>query len=357
VFGASRYRPCAAEGQRLLAHELAHTIQQFDASLRSPATVEISNPGDPSEREAEAVAKAVAAGEHFQTTLHETAMLSRAEGAQSKGEPERDPSVPSAADPKSRGGEVQSSSASATATPTDVFCSPKPVSRADFLKERPGHFEELGHTPLDTNGQSVPEVHVSSKGRVEQVSVVLREIPIRSIYVQTGYFEDPNQFSHADPKGLCEGGKKRLKYHITDDGAQQLREGEQEHCNDYKYAFDTSLDVYAKAVNRLAKSQKRFASRDKAERLLEEETGVHPKNWLDVFSRLIQKSRQRDEKRWHTPKRTDFNTLYSSDCESITVLINSSSLPEVGKHPPAEIIHDGGQSPASPIPSSEPLRR
>jgi Domain of unknown function (DUF4157) len=61
VFGAGRYAPGTAAGQRLLAHELAHVVQQ-----REPATgsggLFLDSPGTASEREAEAVSRAVASG-------------------------------------------------------------------------------------------------------------------------------------------------------------------------------------------------------------------------------------------------------------------------------------------------------
>ena len=61
VFGSGAYAPHAREGQRLIAHELTHTVQQRDGRhLQRSGTV--SRPGDPHEREAVAVSNAVMAG-------------------------------------------------------------------------------------------------------------------------------------------------------------------------------------------------------------------------------------------------------------------------------------------------------
>jgi hypothetical protein len=61
VFGAGQYAPDHRAGQHLLAHELAHTVQQRDhRHVQRAGTV--SRPSDPHEREAEAVATAVIAG-------------------------------------------------------------------------------------------------------------------------------------------------------------------------------------------------------------------------------------------------------------------------------------------------------
>jgi outer membrane protein OmpA-like peptidoglycan-associated protein len=66
VFGAGRYAPEMAEGRKLLAHELAHVIQQKAAAggaARPTATSpETRDPFDPSEREADAIADRITRG-------------------------------------------------------------------------------------------------------------------------------------------------------------------------------------------------------------------------------------------------------------------------------------------------------
>lgn len=57
-FGAGEYKPGTSGGNELIAHEVAHVIQQRGAPMGGPLTV--SQPGDALEREAEAVARGVA---------------------------------------------------------------------------------------------------------------------------------------------------------------------------------------------------------------------------------------------------------------------------------------------------------
>lgn len=59
VFATGKYDPRTASGRRLLAHELAHVVQQRAASEVGHG---ISHPGDTSEREADAAANAVVSG-------------------------------------------------------------------------------------------------------------------------------------------------------------------------------------------------------------------------------------------------------------------------------------------------------
>jgi Domain of unknown function (DUF4157) len=56
-FAKGEYSPGSADGDKLIAHELAHTVQQRNAPQGGPLTV--SQPGDALEREADAVADAI----------------------------------------------------------------------------------------------------------------------------------------------------------------------------------------------------------------------------------------------------------------------------------------------------------
>ena len=65
VFGAGQYAPGIREGQRLLAHELTHTIQQGGGVARSPITLPVTFPEDSTEREAEQAADMATVGRVF----------------------------------------------------------------------------------------------------------------------------------------------------------------------------------------------------------------------------------------------------------------------------------------------------
>jgi hypothetical protein len=57
-FARSQYRPGTAAGERLLAHELTHVVQQRGAPTSGPLTV--TEPGDRFESEAERTADGAA---------------------------------------------------------------------------------------------------------------------------------------------------------------------------------------------------------------------------------------------------------------------------------------------------------
>ena len=62
VFGAGKYAPGSAGGQRLLAHELAHVVQQSGGGSALQASLEIGPVDAPEEREADLAAAAVLRG-------------------------------------------------------------------------------------------------------------------------------------------------------------------------------------------------------------------------------------------------------------------------------------------------------
>jgi len=65
VFGSGRYQPDTPDGQRMLAHELTHVVQQRSGPVAGTPTeggISVSDPGDPFERAAESNADRIMSG-------------------------------------------------------------------------------------------------------------------------------------------------------------------------------------------------------------------------------------------------------------------------------------------------------
>jgi hypothetical protein len=62
VFGAGQYAPRTSGGQKLIAHELAHTIQQGAHAQAHQHTLEATSPSDAAEQEAASASEAVTRG-------------------------------------------------------------------------------------------------------------------------------------------------------------------------------------------------------------------------------------------------------------------------------------------------------
>jgi hypothetical protein len=61
-FSQGAYQPGTREGDRLIAHELVHTVQQGPEAVSPQYKLEVSEPGDAAELEADRIADAVVAG-------------------------------------------------------------------------------------------------------------------------------------------------------------------------------------------------------------------------------------------------------------------------------------------------------
>jgi hypothetical protein len=61
-FGEGQFDPGSADGMHLIAHEVAHTVQQHGQPARRQNKLEVSTPGDPNELEADVAADAMVAG-------------------------------------------------------------------------------------------------------------------------------------------------------------------------------------------------------------------------------------------------------------------------------------------------------
>jgi uncharacterized protein DUF4157 len=77
-FGAGRYQPTTTGGQRLLAHELTHTMQQWNGPVAAArAGLSVSQPSEPQELEAEAVANRVVSGDFVNRTAMQSSSAAR----------------------------------------------------------------------------------------------------------------------------------------------------------------------------------------------------------------------------------------------------------------------------------------
>jgi len=77
VFGAGRYAPQTGEGKGLLAHELTHVVQQSSEMQLLPATLEITDPADTAERNAQDTANSIVQGQSITPALRGSIKIAR----------------------------------------------------------------------------------------------------------------------------------------------------------------------------------------------------------------------------------------------------------------------------------------
>jgi hypothetical protein len=301
VFATGRYASGTPSGQRLLAHELIHVLQQ------QPQVARQEHPLDP------------------------------------------DPPAPQPHDAPQADKAGEASAAGST--PVTSNCVPTGFSRADFLKNG-GTTAEFGLTTLTVSDATFPALDLVRKGKGVQVQATTAALPkISSIFTQAGVFDEGEATVLGDG-GDCPSGKYPLRWVITAGGAQKIQEGEQEHCNDFNLAFDLSLGKYRDAINQLAAKKKIFANEAAVKKDLRRIVGFEFDDLFTVFACLARKSLVRDRNDWHKPVPTTRPPSFQNDCKFARAIVSENSLRRIGLHDSAEIVKDCGESP--PVTKKKP---
>lgn len=357
IFGQGQFTPHTEKGQHLLAHELAHTLQQNTAG--APLTVstdslEVGRQSDPAEREADAVARSVLAGVAKPVSVSvkgEGAALRRDEDGGTEAGKEEEPPKEAGGEkekpPAGPGGDVGTGAGTGTGSPTAAACAPKALLRADYLKESGTTTNDFGLTIL-SGTVSGPVVHTSktAKGLVLDPTDA-KMPPLASVYTGPDKFIEGEAFSIGEDVECTSGKKYPLQWTILPAGAQKIKEGELEHCRDFEHAFAISLRRYADVVNDLSAKKKVFSSQKAAEKYVTGLVGPEPDTWLDVYTCLSKKTKDRDTMQWHTPRPLKKPPRLDDDCKFARAIIHGASLPEVDptKHPTPDVINGCGEGP------------
>ena len=334
AFASGRYAPATLQGRRLIAHELAHTIQQGDGV--SPERGGLLARQGASAGQAAPVAPPVAETEDpFKTTG-----LSQEYGRKSSwgwGAPETN----------------------------NVYqeCKIAPLKRDKFKafvnslpreprgrKKPPNAEEVLGITSFNPGNAKAPEINpvtVQDNGKtVYKLKPTHAEMPpIRSAYTDQddyveGFFQDITEECKSQRIRLGTS-KFPIHWEMTGDGAKKTMEAEQEHCNDIRAAFDLTLGLYASAINNLAASERTYSKPEQVTKEGVRAAGVNPDDMIYNFADMAAKTRLRDDSEWHTaqpigdPARKD--RPRKSGCEYF-YKIDTASWPDVGPHKSSEVM-------------------
>ena len=154
----------------------------------------------------------------------------------------------------------------------------------------------------------------------------------------SGFDEDTRQCNNPDCVSLRRGrtSKDPLHWIITPGGAQKIEQGEREHCEDYRTAFELTLALYASVINNLAAAERVYRTEKQATDEATRQVGVQPPDMVDRFLDMGEKTRMRDDIGWHSandnlPKGDKHSQTCSLEngCRSLEI-IDEKSLPDVG---------------------------
>jgi hypothetical protein len=361
VFAVGQYAPMTDAGRRLLAHELAHTIQQSDSAPGPPHVLEVSGSEDPLEAKADQAAQLFASNQTLSVAAGTGPRLARQKGGEEKEKPEPkspDSAIgPSTGTPLQEGGAAQTGSAgapagqsgaSASSSFTLPTCTPKAVNQ--WIKDPNGQ-EVPGLTTLSGAGGTAPELKVEpapgGKGlKVKETTASLQ--PLEMKFLDVGLYRDSSQTHsrscQADSDPSCVSGKFPVYWDITKTGSAKIAEGEQEHCTDYQLVFYLVLGRAAEEVNQLARGGKTFVDEAAAKKELAKKVKLDPSDWVAYFNCLGQEATdERDKHRWHTPltpssANIKVEPLQPGGPTVAKYRVFDTSLPQIGQHGSGEVV-------------------
>lgn len=362
VFGAGRYTPYSRYGERLLAHELAHVLQQGARGIPpAVSAVSIGARDDPLEREADALADAALQGSARGVPARaDEARVQRQETGET-GPRDADAGPPGgestgAGDAGPEAADAGPEPAPAEAEVTPAPCDPQPLSRAQYVAHPGTSTNDFGLTVLSGN-VSVPAV-TTRRARggfvLEHTDAAMPALD--SVYTQAGTFTEGQAHFIGNAGADCPSGRYELRWTITPQGAARIRDGELEHCADLQHAFTTSLRRYADIVNRLAAGRRVFVSHRAAVRAVTRQAGAAPDDWAAVFRCLARKTEDRDLMQWHNPRDRRIPPSHRNSCAYARAIVHGSSFPHIGQHGTADLIRDCGEN-GGPVPAPSRRRR
>jgi hypothetical protein len=354
VFAHGHFTPRTVSGQRLLAHELAHMIQQSVAAPQVvPGDLRVGQPNDPLEHEAEKISTSL---------LSARVGVEKPFGASGRGEGQpilrRQPKPAQQTDPlrtmppkEERDVTTRTPAQPVCQPPSNIPipCRPKPLSNGEFLKT--GAPDKAFGVTIIEKGATITPPAVLTKPAGKDKGVRLQQtkatpVPCQSFYTKTGHFSrkvsiDPNDPKEASLAGLC-GSSYVGKFNLVKEGEKKVIDAEMEHCRDYKHAFDISLGCYANVVNDIAQKKTIFTSHEDAVDAVTKRVGRKPDTWTEHYLGLLDKSAVRDTNKWHTAiwqgpgvgvERKGGRCEAASEAE-----INKQSYPQVNKHGTPKVI-------------------
>jgi hypothetical protein len=331
VFAAGQYQPGSAQGRHLLAHELAHTIQQADHGAMSPQRLSVGRTDDALERQADALADYVV-----------SPSSAGAPPAMQRGQ---NPAPILRRQPCRKADDTIVTGPLAERLP-DIPCEPTGETLATVRAAAATQADILGITQTSRSGPDITYNELRASKCQATVNSNYTMSFSQFMFTKEGTYDDGTE---TRPRGACCAGQlvtRRLR--ITAAMAQKLKAGEIEHCQDHKLAFAMSEGKFNQAIKDLQgeycpdttppaapKCKEEFAQRFK------DRTGFDFPQAAGNFSDCLHhKTKLRDDapNRWHSISSDDW--FCAPDCSAVTYIPNPASMNNIGNHASSTIVKD-----------------
>ena len=329
AFGAGQYRPGTPTGDALIAHELAHVVQQGVAreSTSGPASVDLEQDADRSA--AGVVASLWTNGVGAAADIAKNALPRLRSGLQIQrcGCSKADEHLPTAP---------------IKPIMPSLECNPEAKSLDDIRKFPgvPAGVLGLTHRADIKWNQHIRGVDGGT------CNVTLTDPPSFAldifVYTKPGTY-DIGPITPA--AGHCKGKSVKQMEVITQAMSDKIKEGEAEHCKDNKIAYSLSWSKYLQAVQELDGGYCSEGSTCKAtfEDRFKSRVGVEAGKKGDVARCLSERSGQRDTKDWHTVVVDLAKGVWAKDCSTVTLTPDPTTMKDVGTHKSEDLVKGCGE--------------
>ena len=356
AFGHGQFHPGSLEGDALIAHEVAHVLQQRTSDGAAPVA---THGEEAAEHDADQAAVSVVA---------------RMWGGMQSG----------VADLVTNAGPRVRSGLALRRCPSGKCCDPAPAPGALAPAKAEGNIDNPRAENLmagrrgdaeggDVYGQTGPGFVNALRDMTNTKSSVSEKCsqtckpnvggyPTFSLspffFVTAGRYEDfdfnPNtgqpgarRFAVAKT-GPCKGKSRERVTVVTDALAAKVKAAEVEHAHDLARAWDLSIAKYIAAVRELeggfcvpgeetlndSKCTEEFRNR------VGERSGIKWTSWSSVAECLTNQSKDRDDRKWHTVSDKTATKVGTKDCKEVEVTPDATVLTNIGTHSSKEIVDD-----------------
>jgi Domain of unknown function (DUF4157) len=148
--------------------------------------------------------------------------------------------------------------------------------------------------------------------------------------------------------GPCKGKSRPRVTIVTDDLARLVKAAEVEHAKDLARAWDLSIGKYVAAVKELEGGFCVDGHEKLTDNICTEEfrtrvgqrAGISFGGWTNVADCLVNQSKDRDTKGWHTVRDKTATKVGTKDCQETEVTPDAKQLTDINVHGQKEIIDD-----------------
>ena len=335
AFAPGAFRPGGPAGDALLAHELAHVVQQEGAERQASVA-----PYGTLEADADRSALAVAAslwggakaklGEIAKNALPQ---IRSGLSLQRCGCNKSDYPLPT-----TKIGEVM----------PDLDCSTPEVTPWDDIRKHANNPDVLGFT------RPKAELNIGFEGSWGKKCTAFWKSPPRLFleYYEVpppGTYETHIQAPPPPPPPRCKGITPKEVTVLDEPFLERIKAGEREHCEDHKLAYAKTSSRAVQAFDEMASGYCAGASdKDCGEegfRRFERRLGYSFTRYQQIIQCLFDKSSNMRDKKpnlWHSA--VSEPPVYSADCKTLTYRYDpKKTLKEVGKHSSQDVIQGCGE--------------